>query len=78
MSEPVSCGVSPHESSAKRNHPKHPFYKGEKVRYQGEEAVIVSVHPLLVIKSIRRVVCGDLYNYLDLMGEKSPFDENLR
>ncbi len=78
MSAPVSFSSFPQETSSGLNQPGHLFYKGEKVRYRGEEAVIVSVNPLLVIKSRGRVVCGDLSNCLHLRKEKTPFDENLR
>ena len=36
---------------------KH-LQKGERIMYEGEEAEIVSLKPLFVIKTENRVVCG--------------------
>ncbi len=38
-----------------------PFRKGQKVMFEGEEANVVRVHPLVVIKTKSRVVCGALH-----------------
>jgi len=34
--------------------------KGERILYEGEEAEVISVKPLLVIKTRDRVICGAL------------------
>ncbi len=38
------------------------FYKGQRIIYEGEEAEVVKVFPLLVIKTKNRVICGALQN----------------
>ena len=39
-----------------------PIQKGQIVIYEGEEAEIISIKPLLIIKTKHRVVCGALQN----------------
>ena len=34
------------------------FQKGQKILYEGEKAKIISIKPILVIKTQDRVVCG--------------------
>ena len=34
--------------------------KGQKILYEGEEAEVIKVTPVLVLKTKTRVVCGDL------------------
>ncbi len=36
--------------------------KGQMVLYEGKEAKIISVNPMLVIKAEDRVICGSLRN----------------
>jgi len=43
--------------------------KGQRVIYEGEEAEVVCVTPLIVIKTRHRVVCGAL--------QKQPFIQRL-
>jgi hypothetical protein len=37
------------------------FKKGQRILYKKEEAEILSVRPVLVIKVNRKVICGNLY-----------------
>ena len=41
-----------------------PLEKGQSVFYEGEEAEVVCVTPLIVIKTRQRVVCGALQKHL--------------
>jgi len=41
-----------------------PLEKGKRVVYEGEEAEVVCVVPLIVIKTSHRVVCGALQKQL--------------
>jgi hypothetical protein len=41
-----------------------PLEKGERVIYEGEEAKVICVTPLIVIKTRHRVVCGALQKQL--------------
>ena len=41
--------------------------EGEKILYEGKEAMIISVNPLLIIKVEDRVICGDLHNRIKLL-----------
>ena len=38
--------------------------KGQIIMYEGEEAEVIRVKPLIVIKTENRVVCGDLRKQL--------------
>ena len=40
----------------------YPFQRGQRVIYEEEEAEIIRITPLLVIKTKNRVVCGALQN----------------
>ena len=39
--------------------------KGQRIIYEGEEAEVISVQPLIVIKTKNRVVCGAIHKRLD-------------
>ena len=41
--------------------------EGEIILYEGKEAIIISVNPLLIIKVEDRVICGDLHNRIKLL-----------
>ena len=41
-----------------------PLEKGQRVIYEGEEAEVICVIPLIVIKTRHRVVCGALQKQL--------------
>lgn len=41
------------------------FRKGQKVLYDGIEAEIINVKPLLIIKASNRVICGALDSKLE-------------
>ncbi len=44
--------------------------KGKRIIFEGEEAYVIRVKPLLVIKTKNRVVCGALHKCLsELRGE---------
>jgi len=66
MSKPISFKKDTHAFSSKAKKQDYPFSTGQKIMYEGEEAEIISVKPLLVIKSRNRVVCGDLYKHLSI------------
>ena len=36
------------------------FQKGQKILYEGKEAEVISINPILVIKTRDRVVCGNI------------------
>ena len=38
--------------------------KGQIIMYEGEEAKVIRVKPLIVIKTENRVICGDLLKQL--------------
>lgn len=40
----------------------YPLRQGQRVMYEEEEAEIIRVTPLLVVKTKNRVVCGALHN----------------
>ena len=40
----------------------YPFQRGQRVLYENEEAEIIRVTPLVVLKTKNRVVCGALRN----------------
>jgi hypothetical protein len=43
-----------------------PLEKGQRVIYEGEEAEVICVIPLIVIKTGHRVVCGALQKQLSI------------
>ena len=47
----------------KKNH----LQKGQKVVYEGEEAYVIGIKPLLVIKAKKRVICGALEKRVELI-----------
>ena len=40
----------------------YPFQRGQRIIYEEEEAEIIRITPLLVIRTRNRVVCGALQN----------------
>ena len=40
--------------------PNWSFQKGQKILYEGTEAEVISISPILVIKTTDRVVCGNI------------------
>ena len=46
--------------SVKAEQGGYPLQKGQRIIYEKEEAEIISVKPLLVIKTGNRVICGAL------------------
>ena len=45
---------------------KEYLQKGQRIIFEGEEAYVIRVKPLLVIKTKSRVVCGALQKRLDI------------
>lgn len=43
------------------------FRKGQKVLYEGREAEIIAVKPLLIIKANDRIICGALHSKIEFM-----------
>lgn len=41
------------------------FRKGEIVTYEGKEAKVLGVNPLLIIKLENRILCGALHNQIE-------------
>jgi hypothetical protein len=41
------------------------FRKGEIVTYEGQEAKVIGVKPLLIIKLENRILCGALHNHIE-------------
>ena len=39
--------------------------KGEIVTYEGKEAKVIGVKPLLIIKLENRILCGALHNHIE-------------
>jgi len=42
-----------------------PLHKGKRIIYEGEEAEIIRVKPLFVIKTKSRIVCGALHERVE-------------
>jgi len=41
--------------------------KGQKVKYEGEEAKVIGVKPLLTIKFKDRIICGALHERIEFL-----------
>ncbi len=56
-------------SSIKDNHGNavRQHRNGQKVRFENEEAEIIRISPLLVIKTKDRIVCGALHHRLEYL-----------
>jgi len=48
-----------HEKALRQHH------SGQKVRFENEEAEIIRISPLLVIKTKDRIVCGALHHRIE-------------
>jgi hypothetical protein len=44
-----------------------PHRNGQKVRFENEEAEIIRISPLLVIKTKDRIVCGALHHRIEYL-----------
>jgi len=55
--------------AASGNHDKrtHLHRNGQKVRFENEEAEIIRISPLMVIKTRDRLVCGALYDRIQYL-----------
>jgi len=60
MSKLMECKKAALAFATKAYQEDCPPQKGQRVIYEKEEAEIVSVEPLLVIKTRNRVICGAL------------------
>ena len=60
MSKLIECKKSPLILAAKADQESYPPRKGQRIIYEKEEAEIISVKPLFVIKTRKRVICGAL------------------
>ena len=47
------------------------FEKGKKVLYDGKEAKVISIKPLLIIKTEDRIICGALHEQVEFIEEWS-------
>jgi len=45
----------------------HLHHRGQKVRFEDEEAEIIRVSPLMVIRTKERVVCGALHDRIQCL-----------
>jgi len=55
--------------SLRYNHDRtvRPHRNGQKVRFENEEAEIIRISPLLVIKTKDRIVCGALHHRIEYL-----------
>jgi hypothetical protein len=51
--------------------------KGEIVMYEGKEAEVIRVEPLLIIKLNNRILCGDLHNQIEPLKESNIHNQTL-
>jgi hypothetical protein len=51
--------------------------KGEIVMYEGKEAEVIRVNPLLTIKLNNRIICGDLHNQIEPLKESTIHNQTL-
>ncbi len=51
--------------------------KGEIVMYEGKEAEVISVKPLLIIKLGNRILCGALNNRIEPLKESNIHSQTL-
>ncbi|MBW1853464.1 MAG: hypothetical protein JRJ00_02090 [Deltaproteobacteria bacterium] len=47
------------------------FQKGQMILYEGKEAEVISVSPMLIIKAGDRVICGALHNRIEFIEEQN-------
>ena len=66
MSKSVSLKKDELPFASKAHQQIYPPCKGQIIRYEGEEAKVISTKPLLVIKTKKGVICGDLYKHLSI------------
>jgi|GEM_PF-5602960 len=52
-------------SASETTQKNFPLQKGQRVMYENEEAEIISIEPLCVIKTKDRVVCGALQRHFE-------------
>jgi hypothetical protein len=45
------------------------FKKGKKVLYDGKEAKVIGIKPLLIIKTEDRIICGALHEQVEFIEE---------
>ena len=60
MSKTRESKKSPLTLAAKADQESYPLKKAQRIIYEKEEAEIISVKPLFVIKTRKRVICGAL------------------
>jgi hypothetical protein len=41
------------------------FREGQRIKYQGEEAEVIAMEPLLIIKLKNRIICGCLLDQIE-------------
>ncbi len=51
--------------------------KGEIVMYEGKEAEVIRVKPLLIIKLNNRILCGALHNQIEPLKESNIHNQTL-
>ena len=57
----------PMEDTAVLGHNR--FKKGKKVLYDGQEAKVIGIKPLLIIKTEDRIICGALHEQVEFIEE---------
>lgn len=62
MSGSAEFAVDAFAFTGGENQMRYPLKKGQRVMYEEEEAEIIRVTPLIVLKTKNRVVCGALRN----------------
>lgn len=51
--------------------------KGEIVMYEGKEAKVIGVKPILIIKLDNRILCGALHNQIEPLKESNIHNQTL-
>ena len=51
--------------------------KGARVMYEGKEAEVIGVKPLLIIKLDDRILCGALHNQIEPLKESNIHNQTL-
>lgn len=55
------------EDTSVLNHNR--FKKGKRVLYEGKEAKVIGIKPLLIIKTEDRIICGALHERVEFIEE---------
>ena len=69
MSKSTSFQKDAFSFASKDNRQNSPLRKDQTIMYEGEKGKVISVKPLLVIRTENRVICGDLKDQLEYTNE---------